>query len=73
IPSDVSERPMWPQEVFHVYDESLVSVELLAARVQVTQPSEIAMYIRAFEELRSMAVYGAEARALVLKAIDALG
>ncbi|MER7936838.1 MULTISPECIES: helix-turn-helix transcriptional regulator [unclassified Streptomyces] len=72
IPSVVSERPMWPQEVFHVYDESLVSVELLAARVQVTQPSEIAMYIRAFEELRSMAVYGAEARGLILKAIDAL-
>ncbi|MEU9405020.1 helix-turn-helix transcriptional regulator [Streptomyces sp. NPDC048281] len=73
IPSAVSERPMWPQEVFHVYDESLVSVELLAARVQVTQPSEIAMYIRAFEELRAMAVYGAEARALILRAIDALG
>jgi transcriptional regulator with XRE-family HTH domain len=73
IPSAVSERPMWPQEVFHVYDEALVSVELLAARVQVTQPSEIAMYIRAFEDLRSMAVYGAEARGLVLKAIDALG
>lgn len=72
IPSAVSERPMWPQEVFHVYDESLVSVELLAARVQVTQPSEIAMYIEAFERLRAMAVYGADARALIVKAIDAL-
>ncbi|MEU6324273.1 Scr1 family TA system antitoxin-like transcriptional regulator [Streptomyces sp. NPDC047009] len=44
IPSAVQERPIWPQEVFHVYDEALVSVELLAARVQVTQPSEIALY-----------------------------
>lgn len=72
IPSATRSRPMWPQEVFHVYDESLVSVELLAARVQITQPSEIALYLKAFERLRVMAVYGAEARALIVKAIEAL-
>ncbi|MDX2679304.1 helix-turn-helix domain-containing protein [Streptomyces sp. NY05-11A] len=72
IPSATQERPMWPQELFHVYDETLVSVELLAARVQVTQPSEIALYVKAFEQLRSMAVYGAEARGLILRAIEAL-
>lgn len=72
IPSATPDRPMWPQEVFHVYDENLVSVELLSARVQVTQPSEIDLYIRAFEQLRSMAVYGGDARALVLRAIEAL-
>jgi transcriptional regulator with XRE-family HTH domain len=72
IPSATPERPMWPQEVFHVYDETLVSVELLAARVQVTQPSEIALYLKAFEQLRSMAVYGADARALILRAIETL-
>ncbi|MFE6103172.1 helix-turn-helix domain-containing protein [Streptomyces laurentii] len=73
IPSAVRARPMWPQELFHMYDEALVSVELLAARVQVTQPTEIALYARAFEQLRGMAVYGADARALVVKAIGALG
>ncbi|WP_393101742.1 helix-turn-helix domain-containing protein [Streptomyces sp. LN325] len=72
IPRARRSRPMWPQEVFHVYDESLVSVELLAARVQVTQPSEIALYLKAFEQLRAMAVYGAEARTLIVRAIDAL-
>jgi transcriptional regulator with XRE-family HTH domain len=72
IPSATPDRPLWPQETFHMYDEALVSVELLAARVQVTQPSEIAQYAKAFEQLRSMAVYGAEARALVLRAIEAL-
>ncbi|MFF0227569.1 helix-turn-helix domain-containing protein [Streptomyces sp. NPDC004629] len=72
IPSATTARPMWPQELFHVYDETLVSVELLAARVQVTQPSEIALYLKAFEQLRGMAVYGADARALILKAIEAL-
>lgn len=72
IPSSTRERPMWPLEVFHVYDETLVSVELLAARVQVTQPSEITLYVKAFEELRSMAVYGAEARQLIVGAIESL-
>jgi len=72
IPSATRERPMWPLEVFHVYDETLVSVELLAARVQVTQPSEITLYVKAFEELRRMAVYGVEARQLIVGAIESL-
>ncbi|MCF3131249.1 helix-turn-helix domain-containing protein [Streptomyces olivochromogenes] len=65
-------RTHWPEETFHIYDGCLVSVELVPAEVSVTQPDEIAQYLETFERLRSMAVYGAEARALVLKAIDAL-
>ncbi|MET9479901.1 helix-turn-helix transcriptional regulator [Streptomyces sp. NPDC006638] len=72
IPMATQVRSIWPMETFHIYDENLVSVELLSARVTVTQPSEISLYLRAFEELRGMAVYGAEARALIVKAIDAL-
>ncbi|MFF5361022.1 helix-turn-helix domain-containing protein [Streptomyces scabiei] len=72
IPTATRERVLWPQELFHVYDDTLVSVELLSARVRVTQPSEIVLYLKAFEQLRGMAVYGAEARALILKAIEAL-
>ncbi|MFI9832898.1 helix-turn-helix domain-containing protein [Streptomyces sp. NPDC051913] len=72
IPSATRERVLWPQELFHVYDDTLVSVELLSARVRVTQPSEVALYLSAFEKLRGMAVYGAEARALIVKAIEAL-
>lgn len=72
IPGSVSDRRIWPMETFHMYDDTLVSMELLSARVTVTQPSEIALYLKAFEELRSMAVYGAEARALIVRAIDAL-
>ncbi len=37
-----AERLHWPVETFHVYDDKLVSVELLSARVTVTQPSEVA-------------------------------
>ena len=47
-------------------------MELLAARIQVTQPSEIALYIKMFEQLRSVAVCDADARTLIVKALDAL-
>lgn len=72
IPMATRERSLWPQETFHIYDDTLVSVELLSAQVNITQPSEIGLYLKAFEQLRSMAVYGAEARSLIVKAVDAL-
>jgi hypothetical protein len=72
IPMSTRERALWPQETFDVHDDTLVSVELLSAEVNITQPSEIALYVKAFEQLRGLAVYGAEARALILKAIGAL-
>ncbi|PKV85861.1 helix-turn-helix transcriptional regulator [Streptomyces sp. TLI_146] len=73
IPMATRERALWPMETFHVYDDTFVSVELLSAQVNVTQPNEVALYLKAFEQLRTMAVYGPDARALVLKAIEALG
>ncbi|ATY96980.1 helix-turn-helix domain-containing protein [Streptomyces cavourensis] len=71
IPS-TAHRAQWPRETFHIYDDSLVSVELVSARVRIKQPSQIALYTKAFEELRQTAVYGSAARALIVKAIDAL-
>lgn len=73
IPAATEDRAQWPRETFHVFDDKLVSVELVSAEINVTQPAEIALYLKAFEELRQLAVYGAEARALVLRAIEALG
>jgi hypothetical protein len=72
IPKSTTERSQWPRETFHVYDDRLVSVELVTARVRINQPSEVGTYLAAFEELRGMAVYGADARALTVRAIDAL-
>ena len=72
IPMATRERRQWPVETFHVYDDALVSVEFVSAEVNITQPSEIALYLKVFEQLRDMAVYGAGARALILKAIEAL-
>lgn len=38
----------------------------------VTAPGELDMYVKAFARLTELAVYGADARALIVKAIDAL-
>ncbi|UGY92260.1 helix-turn-helix domain-containing protein [Streptomyces gobiensis] len=72
IPFAAAARSAWPLETFHIYDDTLVSIELLSARVTVTQPHEIALYLKAFDQLRGLAVYGAEARALIVNAIEAL-
>lgn len=73
VPMSTPERGLWAQETFNIYDDTLVSVELLSAQVNIAQPTEIALYLRAFEELRAMAVYGARARALIVRAIEGLG
>lgn len=63
---------LWPRETFHLYDDSLVSVELVSGQVRITQSSEITLHVWAFEQMRQTAVYGAAARTLVVKAINAL-
>lgn len=46
--------------------------EPLSASVTITAPDEVGVYLKAFAELHRHAVYGAEARALVVAAIEAL-
>jgi hypothetical protein len=72
IPFSASGRPVWPLEAFTVFDDERVYVELLSAQVTVTAPSEVVLYLRAFEKLSTLAVYGDEARALITAAIAAL-
>lgn len=72
IPSAV-QRDMWPLEQFTVFDDNRVHVELLSAQVTVTVPSEIILYVRAFDRLARLAVYGAEARSLIGVSLAALG
>lgn len=66
-----SPRRVWPLEGFTIFDDESVQVELLSARVTVTQPREISLYVRAFGELSEMAVFGREARELVRSALAA--
>ncbi|MBO3752147.1 helix-turn-helix domain-containing protein [Streptosporangiaceae bacterium NEAU-GS5] len=65
-------RTLWTMETFSVYDETRVFIELLTAGVTITQPSEIATYVRAFAQLADHAVHGQRARAIIAAAIQAL-
>jgi transcriptional regulator with XRE-family HTH domain len=73
IPFTASPRPVWPLESFTIFDDERVHVELLSAQVTVTAPSEITLYVRAFERLAEVAVHGPEARVLITAAIEAFG
>lgn len=72
IPFTTEDRPMWALEAFTVFDDARVHVELLAAQVTVTVPGEVVAYLRAFDQLSRLAVYGPEARARITSAINAL-
>jgi transcriptional regulator with XRE-family HTH domain len=73
IPFTAEARPMWTVEAFTVFDNARVHVELLSAQVTVTVPGEVVVYLRAFERLAGLAVYDADACALITGAINALG
>ncbi|MFH8487356.1 helix-turn-helix domain-containing protein [Streptomyces longisporoflavus] len=71
IPFNVS-RSMWPLETFTIFDDLQVHTDSLTAAVTLTQPTEVALYARAFEELARLAVHGSEARALITAALGTL-
>jgi hypothetical protein len=62
-----------PAHGFNIYDGALVSVETVASALDVTEPAEVAVYVKAFDWLRRSAVYGEEARGLIRAELDALG
>jgi transcriptional regulator with XRE-family HTH domain len=68
-----AQRRVWPLEAFYMFDDRQTSVELLTAAVNVSAPSEIATYAKAFSELSKIAVHGSGARALITEAINSLG
>lgn len=72
IPLDAT-RVQKPAETFHVYGEAAVSIELVSAIISITQPHEIALYVKCFDDLARAAVRGKAARALMSRAIAALG
>ena len=49
----------------------MVGIETPTASLKVTQPREIRLYAKMFDQLRKAAVYGGEARALVTSAVAA--
>lgn len=67
-----TDRGRWPVESFWMFDEALVHVELVSGELKVTQPRELAMYSRTFQEIGEQAVYGRDARRLIAAALEAL-
>ncbi|MEW2267051.1 helix-turn-helix domain-containing protein [Streptomyces sp. NPDC047853] len=67
-----AQRTVWPLEAFYVHDDTMAVVETLTAEIKVTQPRELADYLKAFAGLAEMAVYGDDARNLIRAAIDVL-
>jgi transcriptional regulator with XRE-family HTH domain len=65
-------REAWPVETFTIFDGKRVHVETLSAAIKETQPSDVALYVRAFGNLHEIAAYGADARSLITSAIDVL-
>lgn len=57
---------------FWILDEALVQFDTYTAELSLVRPDEIALYGRAFERLAALAVYGAEARGIIKRALDRL-
>lgn len=61
-----------PTNQFILFDDRVVQVEGISAELTITQPREIALYARAFQELTRAAVYGKGARHLISSALAEL-
>lgn len=72
VPFSARARRMWTVEAFTMFDDERVHVELLAAKVTVTTPSEVTLYRKAHAELMDIAVHGQRARRVIMNAIDSL-
>lgn len=59
-----------PTNQFIMFDDRLVNVETISAELAVSQPREIALYGKAFNELAEQAVYGPAARELISGALE---
>ena len=61
-----------PTNQFIIFDDHTVHVEAISAELAITQPREIALYVKAFQELSQQAVYGQAARELIGAALAEL-
>ncbi|MFD5463780.1 helix-turn-helix domain-containing protein [Kitasatospora sp. NPDC127059] len=73
IPSTAQREGTWPLEAYYVYDDRRALVETLTAEINITQPREVADYLKAFRDLAAVAVHGHAARQLIDSAISTIG
>lgn len=69
----MTERLVVPPAAFWIFDDGLAALETPSASIEVTRPHEIELYVRMFELLRTAAVYGQAARALISAVSGELG
>jgi hypothetical protein len=69
----MSERTAVGSAGFWIFDDSLAVLETPSASIEVTRPQEIEIYARMFGHLKSTAIYGRPARALINNTITELG
>ncbi|MFJ2707868.1 helix-turn-helix domain-containing protein [Streptomyces sp. NPDC087428] len=67
------DRTRMPVEGFWIFDSSQVSVELVSGHLTISQAHEVSQYAATFAELSDHAVYGAEARSVIMDALQQLG
>lgn len=65
-----AERDVVGQAGFWIFDDKLVSLETPTASIEVTAPQEVAMYAKMFDTLRKPALYGPDARRLIINVLD---
>lgn len=68
----MTERQAVGSAGFWIFDDDLVALETPTASIEVTQPQEINMYARMFEALKTAAVYGRDARSLIVAVLNEL-
>jgi transcriptional regulator with XRE-family HTH domain len=66
------QRRLAPTEMFFLHDSAEVAVELVSAYLTITQPTEVALYEQAFEELSDLAVFGPGVRSMIGEALRAV-
>lgn len=72
IPRAADRRNVSPAESFDMTDTELVTVELTSGYLSVTVPDEIAMYLRTWDRLAALAVYGKPVVELIKRAVDGM-
>lgn len=69
VPTD-AKLPFLPLHGFWIFDDELVSVETVHTRVEARDPSEVALYLRVFGQLKAAAQGEEAARALLTRVIE---
>jgi transcriptional regulator with XRE-family HTH domain len=63
----------FPLHGFWILDAREVLIDTVSAEIKLTQPREIAVYVKAFDRLAASAVYGRSARGLITEALGQVG